>query len=200
MEISVLLQAQQSNSPKLASASTISAGAIGKMLPPGGSERVEISESGRSALEHEMRNIAAARDSKVFMDLRGDDGKIRLGLMALGSFTMDDWSSKGLNLKEESVIAAADALQNAFHANFEKNGLSTNGSSIALNKYQIVINSQEVPNWFAEEYTSVLASMENSKLKSAFENGDTFYVSKPSSTNSEALRHYAAVQYNTQQT
>ena len=197
MVIGALPQAQQSHSLKSANISTISADGIGNMLPPGSSgESVEISESGRSALEREMRNIAEARDNQVLMDLRGHEGNIRLGLMALGQFTMDDWSSKGLQLSEESVLAAAQAFQSASRANFEKNGLSTAGSSIALNKHQIVINSQAVPDWFVEEYVNTLSSMESSKLKSAFENGKTFYVSQPSSSNSDALRSYAEVQYN----
>ena len=186
--------AQQSPALKSPDIPTESAVLTGKTLPPGNSgENVDISEDGRSVLEREMRNIAEARENQELVDLRGNDGKIRLGLWALGQSTVDDWSSKGLELNEESILAAGDAFQSAFRKNLEKNGSSTAGSSISLNRHQIVINSQAVPDWFVEEYEHTLASMASSQLKSAFENGDTFYVSPPSTSSSDALRRYSAV-------
>lgn len=92
-------------------------------------DRLDISEGARLALEHERQNIAEARKNQELIDLRGHDGKIRLGLMALGQSTVDDWSSRGLELEEQSIIAAAEAFQSAFRENLERNGSSTAGSS-----------------------------------------------------------------------
>ncbi len=154
-------------------------------MPPGSfRETVEISEIGRSVLEREVRNIAEVRDNQELIDLRGHNGKIRLGLMALGQPAMNDWLSKGLELDEKSILAAGEAFQSACRKNLEANGSSTAGSSISLNRHQIVINSQAVPDWFVDEYKNMLSSMDNSQVRSAFENGDTFYVSQPSTFSS----------------
>jgi hypothetical protein len=194
MKVGALPQVQQSYSLRSSDILTKSADGIGNMLPPGNSgENVDISEGGRLVLEREMRNIAEARDNQELIDFWGRDGQVRLGLMALGQSAINDWSSKGLELNEESILAAAEAFQSAFRKNLEENGPSTAGSSIALNRHQIVINSQAVPDWFVEEYQYALSLMGTSKVKSAFENGDTFYVSQPSVSSSEALSRYAAV-------
>lgn len=196
MWIGALPQLQQSHSLRSPDITTKSADGIGNMLPPGNSgENVDISEGGRSALELEMRNIAEAQDNQKLIDLRGDDGKLRLGLMALGQSVMGGWSSKGLELNKESILAAAEEFQNAFRKNLEESGPSTAGSSIALNRHQIVINSQAVPDWFVEEYKNTILSMDNSKLKNAFENGDTFYISQPSVSSFEAFNRYTAVKH-----
>lgn len=196
MIVGELPQIEQSHSMRSPDTPIKSAAGTGNTLPPGNSrEDVDISEDGRSALEREMRNIAEARENQEFVDFRGRDGKIRLGLWALGQSTVDDWSSKGLELNEESILAAGEAFQSAFRKNLEENGSSTAGSSIALDRHQIIINSQAVPDWFVEEYKHTLSSMDNSKLKSAFENGDTFYVSRPSASSSESLSRYAAVSH-----
>ncbi|MBQ0783287.1 MAG: hypothetical protein KBT66_03555, partial [Amphritea sp.] len=71
-------------------------------------------------------------------------------------------------------------------------GASLAGSGgLALNKYQIVINSQEVPDWFMKEYENVLSSMDNKEMKAAFEKGGLFFTSKPSSSSVDALASYA---------
>src|SRR5690554_3060052 len=117
MVIGALPQIQQS-SPLRSHDNPLKSHEIGNKLPPGNSgENVTISEGGRSAFEREMLNIAEARDNQEFVDFRGHDGKIRLGIMALGQSTMDGWSSKGLEINEESILAAGEAFQNAFRKN-----------------------------------------------------------------------------------
>lgn len=197
MVIGALAQLQQSHSlgspddqPKLADKT-------GNLLPPANREdNVDISERGRLALEREMQNIATARENQEFVDFRGHDGKIRLGLTAFGKAAMDGWSDKGLEIAKESILAATEAFQDAFRSNLEEHGSSTAGTAISLNRHQIVINSQAVPDWFLEEYKSALSSMGNIKLKSAFENGDTFFVSPPTALNFEALSRYAEIEHN----
>ena len=194
MIIGALPHVQQSHSLRLSDIPAKSAAETGNTFPTGNSgENVDISEGGRLALEREMQNIAEARENQELMDFRGHAGKIRLGLMALGQSAVDDWSSRGLELNEQCILAAGEAFQDAFRKNLEENGSLTAGSSIVLNRHQIVINSQAVPDWFVEEYENTLSLMDNSKLRNAFENGDTFYVSQPSASSSDALSRYAAV-------
>ncbi len=194
MIISALPRVQQSNSLRSSDIPAKCAAETGNTLPTGNSgENVDISEGGRLALEREMRNIAEARENHELIDFSGHAGKIRLGLIALRQSVVDDWSSKGLELSEQSILAAGEAFQDAFRKNLEENGSSTAGSSIVLNRHQIVINSQAVPDWFVEEYENTLSSMDNSKIRSAFENGEIFYISQPFASSSDALSSYAAV-------
>lgn len=166
----------------------------GNPLPPGNQETdVAISERGRSALEREKQNIANARENQEFVDFRGHDGQIRLGLWAIGEASMDSWSEKGLEITEESVLAAAEAFQAATRKMQEKHGSETAGAGIALNRHQIILNSQPVPDWFVEEHAAMLSSLDNGALKNAFEHGDTFFVTPPSASSSEALSRYADV-------
>lgn len=196
MIIDALPQFQQSHSLRSSGDQPKPADESDNPLPSGNlGANVDVSESGRLALEREMENIAQARENNEFVDFRGHDGKIRLGLFALGKSTIDDWSAKGLELTEKSVLAAAEAYQDASRKIFDENGSSTAGSGMVLNRHQIIIESQAVPDWFMEEYESTLLSMDNSKVKDAFENGDTFFVSHPSVSNSEALSRYADVKH-----
>lgn len=198
MVIGALAQVQQSYPLRSPDNQLKPADKTGNLLPPENrGDNVDIGERGRLALEREMQNIAAARENQEFVDFQGHDGKIRLGLTALGKAAMDGWSDNGLEVTKESILAAADAFQDAFRNNLEVHGSSTAGTAISLNRHQIVINSQSVPDWFFEEYKSALSSMGDSKLKSAFENGDTFFVSPPTALNSEAIGRYAEVEHNT---
>ena len=122
--------------------------------------------------------------------------KIKKGLMALGINTMQEWESKGLNISDEAIIAAGNAYQAAFTQVVEKSGSSLAGSSLALNKHQIIINSQEVPDWFTQEYENALSSMDDEGMKSAFESGELFVTSKPSFSSADALANYASVARN----
>lgn len=174
---------------KQAGSSAIVAETSGKSLPPESNrvDTVTISEAARSDMLDEMR-------SGQFMDFTGDNGPYKLGLMALGSSTINDWSAKGLELSDEAVIAAGEAFNDGFKSMVEVSGASMSESGgLTLNKYQIVMNAQKVPDWFTSEYETVLSSMENKEAKAAFEKGDLFFSSKPSSENSNALATYASV-------
>ncbi|MBK1649810.1 hypothetical protein [Rhabdochromatium marinum] len=196
MVIGALSQMQQSNSLRTPDNQPELADKTGNLLPrENRGDSVDISESGRLAVEREMQNIATARENQEFVDFQGPDGKIRLGLTALGESTIDVWSGKGFEIANESILAAAEAFQNAFRSNLREHGSSTAGTAISLNRHQIVINSQVVPEWFLEEYKGTLSSMEDSKIKSAFENGETFYVSSPTAFNLEALNRYAEIEH-----
>jgi hypothetical protein len=164
----------------------------GKSFPfeKNNSDTVQISEATKSKMLEEIKNGG-------FIDFTGDNGLYRKGLMmGLGVSTVQEWSDKGIKISEEAVIAAGKSWDSATNKMFGESGTSSAGSSLALNKHQIVINSQEVPDWFTQEYESVLSSMDNKEMRSAFEKGDLFFTSKPSSLNGNALASYASVAKN----
>jgi len=128
------------------------------------------------------------------IDMSGEDGAYKLGLMALGNSTIQDWADQGLPISKEAVIAAGEAFQQAFSQMQDESDGSLAGSSLALNKYKIVMDSQQTPDWFKQEYEAVLASMDNNEMKDAFQQGDLFVTSKASSLNNvNALANYSSV-------
>jgi len=152
------------------------------------SDPVQISEEARSKILQEIK-------SGWLVDFTGEEGLYKKGLMmGLSESTVQEWSAKGLNISDEAIVAAGKAFDDAFKKLTEENGTLLAGKGgLALNKHQIIINSQEVPDWFAHEYENVLSSMDNSEMKSAFEKGKLFFTSLPSSLGSDALASYASV-------
>ncbi|MEH6448443.1 MAG: hypothetical protein V7765_07220 [Oleispira sp.] len=147
-------------------------------------DSVQISDAAREKMQQEL-------SSGKFVDFTAENGPYKLGLMAVGSSTIEAWTAGGLELSNEAIIAAGEALQNGLKQNIEETGSSL--GSVSLNKHQIVMNSQDVPDWFIKEYENVLSSMEDKEMKAAFERGETFLASKPSSSKIDALASYASV-------
>lgn len=102
-----------------------------------------------------------------------------LGAMALGKSSITEWSSKGIEISEESLIAAAKAFQDAFKQAVEQKGSQTGGTRVSINKHQVVMNNQQVPEWFSQEYDAALAMIDNPARQSAFKDGGLFFVSLP---------------------
>lgn len=127
------------------------------------------------------------------ISVTGEIGTYTLGRMALGIDTMQEWSAKGLLISDDSVVAAGKAFQEAFSQAAEDSGASFAGSSVTLNKHQIMINSQKVLDWFHREYEDMTSSMEDGEMKRSFENGELFFTSPPSVSRANALASYAAV-------
>lgn len=156
-------------------------------LEKNNSDTVQISETARSKMLQEL-------ESGKFVDFTGENGMYKLGLMALGKSTIQDWSVKGLNLSDEAIVSAGKAFQDGFKQKLENSGSSLAGSGgLALNKYQIVINSQETPDWFTKEYENALSSMDNIEMKAAFEKGELFFSSKHFPSSVDALTSYTSI-------
>jgi len=161
----------------------------GNSLPSNPSDKQSTSVS-ISQAAHDQ----SIQATKGLIDMSGEDGTYKLGLMALGNSTIQGWADQGLALTKEAVIAAGEAFQQAFSQMQDESDGSLAGSSLALNKYQIVMDSQQTPDWFKQEYESVLASMDNHEMKDAFQQGDLFVTSKASSLNNvNALANYSTV-------
>jgi len=176
------------NQAKPTESSTNIAVVAGNNLPidKHSSDTVQISETARSKMIQEIKG-------GELVDFTGEDGPYKKGLMALGISTMQEWEAKGLNISNEAIIAAGNTYQDAFAQMVGESGSSLAGSSLALNKYQIIINSQEVPDWFTQEYENTLTSMDDEGMKSAFEKGELFFTSIASFSRADALASYASV-------
>jgi hypothetical protein len=152
-------------------------------------ESVNISDAARTKMLQEL-------SSGEMVDFTGEDGAYKKGLMTLGSETIQGWKDQGLGISDEAIIAAGEAFQQGFSKIVAQNGDTTAGSSLALNKHQIMINSQPVPDWFMQEYESTLAAMDDKATRNAFEKGATVFASMPSSSNLDAVGSYARVANN----
>lgn len=121
---------------------------------------------------------------------------LNLGTMAIGKIAIDDWSVQGLDVSEESLIAAAKALQDGFKQIVDKLGTKTAGSSVSINKHQIVINEQlQAPDWFIREYETALAMLDDPAHQQAFSQGALFFTSLPAATDPGAFTYQAVAQY-----
>ena len=170
---------------KAATVSPLVTTADGKPSPER-AESINISDAARSKMLQEL-------SSGEMVDFTGKDGAYKKGLMALGSETIQGWKDQGLDISDEAIITAGEAFQKGFSQIVAQNGDATAGSSLALNKHQIMINSQPVPDWFMQEYESTLAAMDDKAMKNAFEKGDTVFASMPSASSIQAIGSYARV-------
>lgn len=91
------------------------------------------------------------------------------------------------------LIATGKAFQDAFKKTLDERGSSLAGSRAALNKHQIIINSQDVHDWFTQDDDNTLSSIGINEMKSAFESGELFFTLSPSSSRAKALVSYASV-------
>lgn len=142
----------------------------------------EISNT-RSAYQS---NTSSVSNNGKIMSVSSKEGLLELGRLALGNSTIDDWTKKGITLSDESLIAAAKAFQEGFKSIVDQHGTNTAGSSVSINKHQIVINNEtQIPEWFSEEYNLVRASINDSAHRDAFDNEAPFFAFLPPSTNQE---------------
>jgi hypothetical protein len=166
----------------------------GNSLPSNPSDKHSTSKHSTSVSISQAAHDQSIQATQGLIDMSGEDGGYKLGLMALGNSTIQGWADQGLALTKEAVIAAGEAFQQAFSQMQDESDGSFAGSSLALNKYQVVMDSQQTPDWFKQEYESVLASMDNNEMKDAFQQGELFVTSKASSlNNANALANYSTV-------
>lgn len=110
--------------------------------------------------------------------LLADHDYVKLGMIALGKRTIDEWTTKGLAISTETLIVAGKVFREAVSSAFQKNELSSPDLNICLNKHEIVSKSQAVPDWFKIEYQQTLSNIINSKMKKAFEKSGLYFSEK----------------------
>jgi hypothetical protein len=143
--------------------------------------------------QHSAINVS---NSGTLISTSTTQGLLNLGMMAFGKSTIDEWSSKGVDVSEKSLIAAAKALQDGFKLIVDKQGTKTAGSSVSINKHQIVINQmQQVPEWFSNEYDTALTMLDDPAHQKAFSKGALFFASLPAATDHGPSLYQAVAQY-----
>lgn len=120
----------------------------------------------------------------------GYDNILSLGRLALGNSQVNSWESKGLEVTNETLEVAYEALNRAFKASID----SPHSAGIAINAHQIVADHQPVPEWFLEEKEAYLEGNDIPGAKEAFARGEYFHVSVTDSASSRGLKAYSETQ------
>ena len=174
----------QKLSPSSGVSSHSRAGQIQTAIPP------NTAATDNTRFEKAMDNIHKAEATLTL--LHGYDNLINLGLMALGGEDqLEEWRKEGFEVKEETLLAAGKAFQEG--AKNILQGDSPTSQSLAMNRYQLVAGSQEVPDWFLIEQSKALQMIEDPELKAAFEQGETHHISQRNPVVANASKAYASV-------
>ena len=100
---------------------------------------------------------------------------LKIGIFALGGEEqIDAWATQGLEIRQETILAAYEIFNEA--TRLDMNNPDSNG--ITFNRHQIVINRQEVPAWFFEEYREALGNIRVSSIQEDFIQGRVYYINK----------------------
>jgi len=102
------------------------------------------------------------------------ENQIRQGITAIGGYRqLENWREQGLKLTEQTLLNAGTALNEGLRQLKGDGTYSRKG--LVMNRFDLVKQNQEVPEWFAEEKQKALKTMPESAA-SAIRKGHTFYV------------------------
>ncbi len=125
----------------------------------------------KSKIELAMAEIHKAAISAEPQLVTGYNLRVMLGIMALGGEAqIEAWESRGLEVSEEMILSASDTFQQAFQSSAKS---ASGPCSISINRYAIMMEFSEVPDWFIQEYKESLSQLEPATRK-AFESGELF--------------------------
>ncbi|MGR9014365.1 MAG: hypothetical protein ACU83U_12035 [Gammaproteobacteria bacterium] len=121
----------------------------------------------------------------------GEDMVLGLGRVALGgNEQLKKWSEKGLDVSEDSLRLAFESLNQAMKEHVR----NPDSIGVAINRYQIVENSQAVPAWFKAEKADNLSMISDPAIKAAFQAGDLYHLNvETAGINAKALSAYKSV-------
>lgn len=132
--------------------------------------RNDNSDTGKSRFQEALDRIALYEQTPELELVTGYELEVSLGLMALGGEKqLEIWKNKGLDMTEETVLEAAKVYQMAFKEHFER-GMERH-EGLLCNRYLIVMNSQQTPDWFRYEYQDFLSRLENPQERKELEEG-----------------------------
>lgn len=160
--------------------------ATGKVLPSG-KDGVDISLAGKARLNQTAGNIQQSSSTPTLVT--GHDALIGLGMVALGGeVQLDKWREQGLEITEDTLLMAAKTFQEGMKSVFEQ--VSPTSAGLSLNRYQIVTDAQDTPEWFGDEYRGNLLMMDDPKVRNAFAQGESYYLSLRNSVEIKAINQY----------
>lgn len=142
--------------------------------PP--SSAPNIATVDRSNVAVKNQQIAAPSSDTVTLSnafQTGKDNIHSLGILALGGKDqLQSWSGKGLEIADDTIEKAYNVWNQGFKEAMENQGKP----SLVLNRYDIVANSQQVPEWFLQERDLYINSITDAALKGSFETGAFYHV------------------------
>lgn len=103
----------------------------------------------------------------------GQDNIYSLSVLALGGEgQLRDWQGQGLEVSGDTIEKAYEVWNQGF-----KDAMRSPGkSSLALNRYDIVIGSQQVPDWFMQERHLYMEALTDAEIKASFGSGSLYHV------------------------
>lgn len=144
------------------------------------------------ATNRQENAASASPQDKVSLSPRirtGIDNVRSLGILALGGQSqIDAWERQGLTISDETIQAAFDVLNTSFREHMNN---TTQG--ISFNRYQIIANSQPVPDWFRIEQEVELAAISNEDIRTAFSSGKFYHSNYAASDKSAATNLYQRI-------
>ncbi|MEG3639428.1 hypothetical protein [Magnetococcus sp. PR-3] len=177
---------------------------IGKNVPTGSSstyaEQARATSSSQSTpqapastgtepFQQALARIHQASISTTPQLLGGKDGQLGLGLLALGGEAQRaDWAKQGLEVTEQTLLEAANTFNEGFQAMTEQG--NPRDYSLSLNRHQLVMNTQDVPSWFLQEYQDTVQALQDPAQQQAFAQGEPYYISAHKQATQSALQAY----------
>ncbi len=121
--------------------------------------------------------ILQEKSSAGELDYTKSDGyetRLRLGVAAIGGFQqLQKWQEKGLELTEQTLFKAGDAFSEG-QRQLKRDGTYSR-KGLVMNRYDLVSQNQQVPEWFNQEKKQMLKQMPDNAAY-AFKQGNLFYV------------------------
>lgn len=142
----------------------------------------------------ERQHIAAmASSDRVSITpelLSGVDMFRSLGTLVLGGEEqIREWENQGLTITYETYEKAFEVLNQSFREHMN----NRNSSGVAFNRHQIVMSSQAVPEWFAQEQLNEIAALGNEHVRESFSAGEFYYVNVDAGVHRDAINVYREI-------
>lgn len=133
-----------------------------------------------NAVKHEVE-LKSLSDRENFLEF---------GRMQLMPARFDEWESKGLEISDEALEAAANAGIAAIKKLYDSGSMA--GGSITINAHKIIMDNQATPGWLDAEYQAELDLLPKS-TKAAFEAGNYAHITVVEPSAANALKAYGDV-------
>lgn len=117
--------------------------------------------------------------------LSNEENFLEFGRLQLGPAVVESWERKGLEVSEEALKAAAQAGIDAVKNLYDKNAQG----GVAINAHKIVMENQNVPEWFMTEYQSQLDTLPR-QIREDFESGALYSITVREPNAAKALNEY----------
>ncbi|MEJ2373011.1 MAG: hypothetical protein P8Y16_04350, partial [Sulfurimonas sp.] len=138
-------------------------------------EEIIQNKDEKTRIQEALQRIKKAENASPPELIQGYDLKIKFGMMALGGEKqIDMWKSKGLEITEKTLLEASKIYNAGFKALYDRGASPLGG--VAYNHHKIVMNFQDTPKWFEDEFSTRLSQLQE-PIRKEYEQGALFYIS-----------------------